>query len=168
MTATGLTRHAQILRQEFDRAFAAPPRAVRSIHIDLIRLGIGPEGCALRLSEIAGLHAGKPIMAVPGGGATLLGLAGFRGILIAVHDLHVLLGHARCARPRWLVTLKEGPIALAFEQYEGHVRAAPENFSDGATAVVHLDDTTRSLIRVSSLLQSIRGPAAPGTAMKDP
>jgi purine-binding chemotaxis protein CheW len=167
MTSRSLAARAQALRQEFDRSFAAPPRAARTIHEDLLSLRIGSEPCALRLAEIAGLFADKPIMRVPGSVDTLIGVAGFRGTLLAVHDLHALLGYARCAAPRWLVTLKHGPMALAFEQYEGHVRAAPDDFSEGSAAFVRVDGTTRSLIRVSSLLATICGSAASITHTKD-
>jgi purine-binding chemotaxis protein CheW len=168
MTSRSLAERAQALRQEFDRGFAAPPRAERAVHEDLLSLRIGNEPCALRLAEIAGLFADKPIMRVPCSVDTLIGVAGFRGALIAVHDLHALRGHARCTAPRWLVTLKGGPMALAFEQYEGHVRAAPDDFAEGSAAFVRVDGTTRSLIRVSSLLPTIRGPAASATLTKDP
>ena len=53
----------------------------------------GAQAYAIRLSEIAGLHADKKITRVPGSHAALRGIAGFRGAMLPVYDLHVLLGH---------------------------------------------------------------------------
>jgi hypothetical protein len=154
MRATDLAQHAQSLRQEFDRGFAAPPRAARAAHEDLLSLRIGTESCALRLMEIAGLFVDKIIMPVPGGAAAALGLAGFRGALVAVYDLPVLLGHPRSTAPRWLVTLKRDAIALAFEHYEGHLRAPPDAFfNDG---FVRAGGAVRTLIRISAVLDTLR------------
>jgi len=122
----GLAYRAAELRAAFDRAFAAPWRADVAARHDLIAIGIGNQACALRLADIAGLFADKKITPVPGGRRALLGIAGFRGALLPVFSLHTLLGLAGAPAPRWLVVAAAAPVALAFEAFDGHLRAAAD------------------------------------------
>jgi len=128
MTAAGprLVERAAELRSTFDRAFATALRADTSSKAELIAIRVGTEACAIRLSEIAGLFADRKITRVPASNAALLGVAGFRGALVPAYSLPVLLGVAGAAMPRWLVIAAEAPVALAFDAFEGHLRATAD------------------------------------------
>jgi chemotaxis signal transduction protein len=119
-----LTGRVKALRDGFDRSFAEPARFDMTSMQDLLAIRIGEDVFAIRLSEIAGLHAGKKITRLPGGDPALLGLAGFRGTMHPVYSLATLLGRSAEASPRWLVIAAVVPVALAFDGFERHLRVA--------------------------------------------
>jgi purine-binding chemotaxis protein CheW len=89
---------------------------------DFLAIDLGPQGHALPLSDIAGLYSGKPVTRIPTHVPSLLGIAGFRGTIAPVYDLHLLLGHAPLDRARWLVMAAGAPVAFAFAAFGGHLR----------------------------------------------
>jgi chemotaxis signal transduction protein len=119
---SGVAGRAAELRQAFDRAFAEPVRFDTTSKEDLLAVRVATQAFAIRLSEISGLFAGKKITPVPGSHAALCGIAGFRGAIVPVYDLQILLGHPGTATPRWLVIAAAAPVALAFEAFEGQLR----------------------------------------------
>lgn len=121
-----LARRVIDLRSAFDRAFAAPLQPDRAAGADLIAIRIGGEPFALHLGEVAGLFADRTITRVPGGVAALIGIAGFRGTLVPVYSLRTLLAISATAPPRWLIVAASSPVALAFEAFEGHLRASAD------------------------------------------
>ena len=125
-TTDNLSPRAAALRAAFDRSFAEPPRLDLTPMEDLLAVRIGDDVFAIRLSEIAGLYAGKKITRVPGGDPALLGIAGFRGAIQPVYGLTILLGRQAEAVPRWLAIAAAAPVALAFDGFDGHVRVASE------------------------------------------
>jgi purine-binding chemotaxis protein CheW len=124
--APRVAERAAELRRAFDSAFAEPVRRDTAAKEDLLAIRAGQQAYAMRLSEIAGLHAGKRITRVPGGHAALCGIAGFRGALLPVYDLQALLGHSSAETPRWLVIAQGAPVALAFGAFQGHLRASTD------------------------------------------
>ena len=65
---------AAVLRRLFDDSFAAAA-TVESARLEgLLAIRLGSDPYALRLSEIAGLHAGVKIVPVPSANAQLLGI----------------------------------------------------------------------------------------------
>lgn len=159
-----LADRAAALRHAFDQSFAESVRIDTTPTEDLLAIHVGPEACALRLSEIAGLFAGKKITRVPGRTAALLGIAGFRGAIVPVYDLPALLGHPMAGTPRWLVVASAAPVALAFAALDGHLRVsrdaivpcdagerAPRHVGDA----VRMQDGVRSIVRLSSVLDAI-------------
>jgi chemotaxis signal transduction protein len=124
--SNGVAAHAAELRIAFDRAFAEPIRFDRRVKEDLLRIRVGAQTCAIRLSEITGLYADRKITPVPGGHSALRGIVGFRGTILPVFDLQVLLGHAGSDKPRWLVICAAAPVALAFGGFEGQLRVSRE------------------------------------------
>lgn len=120
------TRRAAELRQEFDRGFAEPARPAAERTSDFLAIRIGGEACALRLAEIASLHADKQITPLPESDAALLGIAGFRGVILPVYSLPGLLGRPAAGALRWLVVAAATPLALGFDGFEGHLRVAPD------------------------------------------
>jgi chemotaxis signal transduction protein len=118
----GIAGRAAELRLAFDRAFAEPVRADTTLNEDLLAIRVETQAFAIRLSEITGLFADKKITPVPGSHAALCGIAGFRGAVVPVYDLQILLGHSSASTPRWLVIAAAAPVALAFEAFEGQLR----------------------------------------------
>lgn len=113
-------------RLAFDRGFAEPFHIDTSIKDDLLAIRVSGQACAIRLSEITGLFADKKITGVPGSGSALRGIAGFRGAILPVYDLAIVLGHSASQSPRWLVAAAAAPVALAFETFECQLRVARE------------------------------------------
>jgi chemotaxis signal transduction protein len=121
-TPTDLASRADEMRQAFDRTFAEAARRDMTPMENLLAFSLGAEHWALRLSEIAGLFVDREIIPVPGGANTLRGVAGFRGLVLPVYDLHALLGHPASEAPRWLAIASDAPAAFAFETFAGHLR----------------------------------------------
>lgn len=124
---SGITERAAELRRDFDRNFALPPPEGLASQQHLLALRIDGQPFAIRLLEIAALMAGKKIVRVPGSNSALLGIVGSRGAIVPVYDLQSLIGHARSAAPRWLAVAAAAQIGLAFDTFEGQLRAAPDD-----------------------------------------
>jgi chemotaxis signal transduction protein len=163
---------AGALAHEFDQSFAAPVRAPLAEMDDWLALRAGGDPHALRLAELAGLCADRPIVPLPARPPELLGIAGIRNALVPVFDLAVLLGYPAAPAPRWLVLVR-GPqrVALAFETFEGHVRLPRDRVTSDAGSSVrrHLRgalhaDAVRPIIDVASLLEAIARRARPEPA----
>ena len=128
MTAapSSLAARAAELRASFDRAFAAPVRSEAAATQDLLAVAVGNEPYAIRLSEVTGLFADRRITRIPASNPSLLGIAGFRGAIVPVYALSILLGHSPAPSPRWLVVAAAAPVALAFDRFDGHLRPAAD------------------------------------------
>lgn len=159
-----VTERAAELRREFDRAFAEPVQITTEAKVELLGIRVAGQACAIRLAEIAGLFAGKKITRIPGGNAALRGIAGFRGVLLPVYDLHTLLGHASAQTPRWLVIASAAPIALAFETFERQLRVSRDQIvphsshpdtPNHAREIVRTDMFAGPIVHLGSLLDSI-------------
>jgi purine-binding chemotaxis protein CheW len=170
-TASRILERVARARLEFDRAFAEPPRVADVATTDLLAIRAGNRSCAIRVSEIAGLHLDKKVTPVPGTDRSLRGIAAFRGTILPVHDLAVLLGEsAMPAPPRWLLVATAAPIALALHGFEGQRRvvcgdivgAPPGQGDRHAAALVRGPIWNGPLLALSSVLQSIGGAATPG------
>jgi chemotaxis signal transduction protein len=154
----------QALRESFDSAFVDAPANGRAETTGLLAVRIGATPAALRLADISGLFADKVITALPQSPPELLGLAGFRGTVIPVYDLGILLGTAGSARPRWCVVAAGGPpVALAFHQFDGYLQVPAHAITRAATGdarperrdVVTVDGQPRSIVEVRALVDAI-------------
>lgn len=127
-TASRLTERSAELRNAFDRSFAAPLRATLVQTLDLLAIRVEGEPYAVRLADVAGLFADRSVTTVPASNPALLGLAGFRGTVVPVYSLGRLLGHSATVTqvPRWLIIAAAAPVALAFDAFDGHLRATAE------------------------------------------
>jgi chemotaxis signal transduction protein len=127
---SSVTGRAAGMRLDFDCTFAEPVRLDTAATESLLAIRVGAQGCAIRLSEIAGLFLDKKITRVPAGGASLLGIAGFRGAIVPVHSLETLLGMSGdpsgSPTPRCLVVAAGAAVALAFAAIEGQLRVAAD------------------------------------------
>jgi chemotaxis signal transduction protein len=122
MRRAALTRQVQALRRDFDRGFADPMRPPPPESLDLLRIRLGGEPWAVALTDIAGLHAARRVTPIPTRAPALIGLAGFRGVPIAIYDLPALIGLAPVGTPRWLMLAAERQVAFAFADLDGHLR----------------------------------------------
>lgn len=178
MTSSGLAlaRRVVELRSAFDRGFAAPLNVNAAAKNDLLAARIGEVLCAIRLAEIAGLFVDRKLTRVPGGHAALLGIAGFRGALIPVYSLGVLLGHSGSHAPRWLVIAVGAPVAFAFDAFEGHLRAfadvivpqqsqAPKR--GYAPDFICTDGLMRPVLHLPSIISALDAPKKLGVASKE-
>ena len=110
--APRVVTHAAELRRDFDRSFAEMPSPGKSSVEDLLAIRLGVQDYALRLSEIAGLFAGKKITPVPGGHRAQLGIVGFPRF-----------DRAGLRSPRTPGTLRERDAALAGDRGRGASRS---------------------------------------------
>jgi len=157
------------LRAEFDRSFAAVPDPTTSAVENLLAIGVGEEQYLLRLSAVSELHAGKTVTWLPSPVPELLGIAGFRGTVLPVYDLAMLLGKPKAAAPRWVVVAKDAHVALAFEAFIGFVRARSEaivpNTHDAAARQIRemlSGEIVRPIVHLAAILEPLlaRGRAA--------
>lgn len=167
MSEHHLTLHdrAAELRARFDETFSRPPRADGGGLIDLLAIRVGEDPYALRLSDIAGLHADTPVTWVPTPVRAQLGIASFRRRLVPVFDLRLLLGTPGGDSPCWLVLTSRVPtVAIAFDLFEGHEQVTSADIVGddhaGQSAarpreLVRIGDTTRAIIDIVSITDSI-------------
>jgi chemotaxis signal transduction protein len=121
------------LREGFDTSFSLPPPPPPELGEALLRLRVAGASMAVRLRQLSGLHLLPRVVRLPGAPSSVLGLAGLRGQLVAVHDLAALLGLAAAEEPpRWLL-LAGGTrrVGLAVAGFEGHLRTARERLTEG-------------------------------------
>lgn len=170
-----LADRSQELRLAFDRSFAAPAHLDTTPRENLLAIRAGSQVLALRLSEVGGLFADKKITRIPGRVATLLGIAGFRGVILPVYDLGMLLGQAKAKASRWLVIAAAVPIALAFEAFDGHLRISkdaifPEGAGERAGHVrdcVRMEGVVRPILSLPSVLDTIKAQSAQPAAREE-
>jgi purine-binding chemotaxis protein CheW len=159
------TGTAAALRHGFDRSFAEGPTVGSAASEDFLAIRIGGDPYALRVSDIAGLHADRKIVRIPSPEPTLLGIASFRGAMAPVFDLRLVLGYASGAAPRWLVLVR-GPalVGLAFDLFEAHLRAVGESTLSldseeraprHLRGVIRTTEVARPLIHIASVIEAI-------------
>lgn len=115
-----IDRAAQ-LRAAFDQSFASAPSLETEAVEQFLAIRIGADRYVLRLADVSGLFADKPITWLPSPLPELLGIAGFRGTMLPVYDLGALVGYPRTPAPRWLLVAASAPVALAFEAFDGYL-----------------------------------------------
>ena len=122
---------AETIRLAFDRSFAALPRAGVVRGEDLLLVHVGDAVLGLRLTHVASVHAGVPVVPVPTTQPERLGVSAVRGTLLAVVGLREVLGcppgpfraDPAADRRSWIaVAAGEDRLAFAFDAFLGHVR----------------------------------------------
>jgi len=168
------------MRLAFDRTFADRVHVDTTATESLLAIRVGAQSCAIRLSEITGLFVDKKITPVPGGGAALLGIAGFRGAIVPVYSLQTLLGQSGdppgSRTPRWLVIAAAAPVALAFEALEGQLRVPPDAIlprqsraetKSFAWEFVQMQNLAWPIMHLSSVLDAIKTPRPESVPRKE-
>jgi chemotaxis signal transduction protein len=143
------------LRKAFDASFASRPQPPPP-HQGMVALTAGGQPCLLPLSDVAGLHAHRRIVPMPGAAPGLLGLAGLRGRLLAVYSLAALLS-APDGSADWLVVCGDGTLGLAFERFEGYFPLDPDSVAPmgerrHVVGVVERENEKRLILDVASLV----------------
>jgi chemotaxis signal transduction protein len=163
---------ASELRDAFDRGFAAAARPPEPAHGDFLGIRIGGEPFAIPFGDIASLHAGLRIVALPTRAPELLGVAAIRAAVVPIYDLGVALGAASAGTPRWSVVVRDGHAGLAFEGFDGHAQI-PERSIAAATQRGHVrghvlvGGQSRAIIDLGSVLTAIETRWRPRGTAKD-
>ena len=145
---------AVALRRLFDDTFTVPAEMRADCSEDLLAIRVGSNPYALRLSEIAGLHADLKIVPVPTPAAQLLGIVGIRGTMAPIYDLAALLGYPPITGPRWIAFARaQQSVGFAFETFESHLRVA-QTSSDGSVRAAGL---IRPIIHMASVVAMLKG-----------
>ncbi|HVU15212.1 MAG TPA: chemotaxis protein CheW [Phototrophicaceae bacterium] len=157
---------ALALRRAFDQTFAEAPAEVTASTQAFLAVGVGGDNYALRLAEVAELYADKKVVPVPSQSADLLGIASFRGSLVAVYDLRILLGYPVGLPPRWLIlTARDRSIGLALDQLDGYLNLPSEAVAPATAkerAPQYLSETlsaseiVRPIISITAILDAIK------------
>jgi purine-binding chemotaxis protein CheW len=163
-TSQTMNTRATELRDAFDQAFAQPASHAPDAIDALLTIAVAGDQYALRLTEVAGMFADKKITWLPSAMTELRGIAGFRGMVLPVYDLSMLLGYPRAAEPRWLVVTAGTPVGLAFDGFTGYVNAQSTAIAPEATVYarerhireVFQSEIVRPIIHLPSVLDTIR------------
>ena len=136
------------LRRSFDQSFSHAPQRIDDSFVDLLAIRVAGAPYGLRLAHLSGLHLGRRIVPLPSPVPELLGLVGFRGNIIPVYSLRMLLGYSAGESPRWLALVgKDEMIGLAFDSFEGHLRATKSQ----VTGVERADVTSPHIHEVTEI-----------------
>jgi chemotaxis signal transduction protein len=159
-------QRAAELRAAFDEGFAALPNMEGQKRRDLLAVTLANGSYALELADIAGIYIDKKITRIPSQSVGLLGIAGFRGTILPVYDLAVLLGLPPLENPKWIAVAANAGVAIAFETYDGHLRVSQEDAAANESAegvrrhvryLLRTPDGLRAIINLSSALQKVTG-----------
>lgn len=159
-----MDRRAEQLRRAFDQSFEVASHRETTFTEDFLGIRVAEDPYAIRLSEISGLFLDKAITRLPGSASGLVGVAAFRGAIVPVYDLRVLLGYPESGPPRWLaLAVAPTPLGLAFDKFEHHLRVPPETIAKQDTEgqrvhvreIVRTGETARPIIHLPSLLNAV-------------
>ena len=155
----------QAWRDAFDQSFVrAPVDDAATLH-DYLAIQAGGGRYALRLGEVAGLQALRILTPCPSRHPELLGLSSFRGTVLPVYDLRVLLGTGTPRqRPAWWIAARAGPLGLAFDVFERHLRLPADAIAQAGVADARLlaqealrdGEQLRPVVSIPSILERIR------------
>jgi len=169
-------RLAAELRRDFDASFAIAPAEDRAVRVDFLSLIVGGERHAVRLAEVSGLFVGRAVTPLPCAAPGLLGIAGIGGALVPVYDLGVLLGGAPVQSPRRVLVAAGAAVALAFDEFEGHLRVGRDAIAreDGGEAsrtqareVLRVEGRLLPILQLSSVIRGIEDRARQGAPRKE-
>ena len=148
------------LGELFDAGFAAAPLPPPPAHRDFLCIRIGGEPSAIPLADIASLHTGLRVVALPTRAPELLGVAAIRATVVAIYDLGAALGIPGAGAPRWTAVVRGRPAGFAFAGFEGHARI-PDRSIAVATQHGHvrgqfsLDGQARAIVDLGSVLTAL-------------
>ena len=153
------------LREAFDASFAASLPGAPPPEEHLLAVRAGGAHLAVRVEDLAGVQQARQVTPLPGGAPGLLGLAGIRGRLLAVHDLGLLLGALGALRARevgrqarWLLLPREDQsLALGVDALEGYlVRPVEAPGAARAADVIEHAGLLRGVLDVGAMVALAR------------
>jgi chemotaxis signal transduction protein len=152
------------MRTAFDRSFADPPQSEQVPLQDFLAIRVGTDPYAIRLADISGLFADRPITSLSSADPAFLGIAGLRGAVVPVYDLGAFLGYPPGEARRWLLLIGGAALALAFEAFEGHLRLPQAALAAelGQTRsrvyiqeILHAAGSVRPIVQLAAIFQAI-------------
>lgn len=162
------------LRHTFDETFAKAVDTAVPLMADVLLIRLGGQLHALRLSEVMHLHPVSGVTSVQSPVPELLGVEGFRGDVLPVYDLRLIMGTQSASAAQWCVVARHAPVALAFDGFERHLRCPADTLSVNADSSVamqrHLDGWLRTpqgtwpIVDVAAVLRWIQSAARLGAA----
>jgi chemotaxis signal transduction protein len=171
MSHTGATSmDAGGLRLAFDSSFAESQSVFAAPTENFLDVRIDADSYAIRLSETAGLFANRVVTAVPSRLSAFVGATTFRGGIVPVYDLAVLLGYAATGSSRWLVVTAATPVALLLRAFASHLRLPRDAAGPAADRlatrsyvreVVPTPLGLRPVVHLPSVLEAVRELAKP-------
>lgn len=166
-TATeGIERRLAELREAFDASFTMPASPGDVDQEDMLAIRVGGGRFAVRVSELAGVHACRKIVPLPGEVLGLLGVVGIRGRLVAAYRLTDLVSAGPPEGPmRWLLACAaDSQVGLLIESLDAYLRITAANLhparneegiSEHVREVLQHDSGSRGVLSVPSILASI-------------
>ncbi len=149
-------RTAADLRREFDEGFARPIEYAEA-RVDLLVLRTGDRELAVRTDDIAGVLRCPVVTPLPSRNSALSGVAGVRGLVVAVHDTAVLLGLRQTPSTSGLLACcRDRTVALLFDALVGHGSAR----ADAIGELVVIDGVEHMVLDIAALLQRVRDAAS--------
>jgi chemotaxis signal transduction protein len=130
------TLSVESLRRAFDDAFTREQVSTFEPVERLVAVRVGHEAFAIRIADLASLHATGNVTALPDAPSGLLGLVGIRGQIAAAWDLATLLGYRNAGESRkWLaLSAMQRDVALAVGHVEGYLHVEVRRLHDVATS----------------------------------
>jgi chemotaxis signal transduction protein len=162
----GLAQKLAELQRAFDASFEVPALTREVDHEDMLAIQVSSGRFAVRINELAGVHAVRKIVPLPGAVLGLVGLVGVRGRLVAAYRLADLLGQAAPeGRLRWFLLCRdESQVGLAIEGIDAYLRVpkaevhpvqGDETLGEHVSDVVRLDGVARGVLNIRSILAAI-------------
>jgi hypothetical protein len=147
------------MRREFDAAFGSPPAPEPPPRERLLRVAAGGRGWFVRTRELAAVLACGEVVAVPGAGRGLLGLASVRGQVLPLFALTSLIDPAAPAeRARLILVAAGGPgIGIGVSSVDGLAELPEEAVRAGAGGRPMPDGgQARVLLDFAALVRGVR------------
>jgi chemotaxis signal transduction protein len=164
------TQHGALLaqlREEFDREFGRPARALTTEYVEFLGFRAGGRAYAVDLGDVSIVHEIRHVTRVPSAHPGFEGLVTVLDELVAVYDLAAILGGAKSdAARRWLlVSRKDGQIGFAVQAVDGYLRTPRSKIvsqkgrtgrDDVAGDAIDEEEGLRRIVEFGTLIANIR------------
>lgn len=154
------------MRRAFDQVFAAPALPPADDREAFLAIRVAGRPFVLRVAELRRLEPSRKIVSLPGGTATLLGLAGIQGRLTPVYSLAEILElGASIGESCWIAVCGQEPelLGLSFEEFERYLQVPRTALVLGAAEAglalpqaVREAETVRPILHLPAILAQIR------------
>jgi purine-binding chemotaxis protein CheW len=155
------------LRESFDESFSKAAVSEYEGREDLLVIRAASRQLAIRTGEIGGIMHCPVLTPLPSARPALRGLAGVRGVLVAVYSMAALIGESPSSESNgWIVLAAvDRTVAFLFEELVGYerVRSSEVHTADrtrqdsSSTEAVQIAGFNRTVISIGGLLETIHG-----------